>query len=75
MAIHAELAAGRWFDLSLVEQLAHIGSEVDRAIRAWNAGKQTRFVCHLRPHLSFNSGSALCHRSVRRRQYRAASRG
>jgi len=30
---HAELAAGRWFGLSLVEQLAHVGSEVERAIR------------------------------------------
>lgn len=28
---HKELAAGRWFRLSLTEQLAHIGSEVHRA--------------------------------------------
>jgi hypothetical protein len=33
MAIHAELAAGRWFTLSLVEQLAHVGSEVERTMR------------------------------------------
>jgi hypothetical protein len=30
---HPELAAGRWFRLSLVEQLANVGSEVERAIR------------------------------------------
>lgn len=26
--VHRDLAAGRWFDLSLVEQLANVGSEV-----------------------------------------------
>ena len=31
--IHKELAAGRWFQLSLLEQLANIGSDVIRAIR------------------------------------------
>lgn len=31
--IHKELAAGRWFELSLAEQLGNIGSEVSRAIR------------------------------------------
>jgi hypothetical protein len=30
---HRELAAGRWFRLSLVEQLANVGSEIERAIR------------------------------------------
>ena len=30
---HQELAAGRWVRLSLVEQLANVGSEVERAIR------------------------------------------
>ena len=30
---HPELAAGRWFELSLVEQLANVGSEVERTIR------------------------------------------
>lgn len=29
--IHKELASGRWFQLSLSEQLANIGSEVNRA--------------------------------------------
>ena len=31
-AMHRELAAGRWFELSLVEQLANIGSEIERTI-------------------------------------------
>lgn len=34
--LHAELAAGRWQALSLVEQLANTGSEVERAIN-WSA--------------------------------------
>jgi hypothetical protein len=29
---HKELAAGRWFEFSLVEQLANTGSEVERAL-------------------------------------------
>ena len=29
---HQELAAGRWNTLSFVEQMAHIGSEVERAL-------------------------------------------
>jgi hypothetical protein len=29
---HPQLAAGRWNTLPLVEQLAHVGSEVERAI-------------------------------------------
>lgn len=33
-ALHRELAAGRWKTLSLVEQMAHVGSEVERTI-AW----------------------------------------
>jgi len=32
-AIHKELAVGRWFQLSLLEQLGNIGSEVSRAAR------------------------------------------
>ena len=31
-AVHRELAAGRWFELSLVEQMANIGSEIERTI-------------------------------------------
>ena len=32
MIIHKELATGRWFTFSLMEQLAHIGSEISRTI-------------------------------------------
>ena len=28
---HRDLAAGRWWDLPLVEQLGHVGSEISRA--------------------------------------------
>jgi hypothetical protein len=34
--VHAELAAGRWHQMPLVEQLGHVGSEISRAIR-WSA--------------------------------------
>jgi hypothetical protein len=34
--MHRDLAAGRWFELPLVEQLAHVGSEVERTMR-WRA--------------------------------------
>ncbi|MBI2459346.1 MAG: hypothetical protein HYV53_02205 [Parcubacteria group bacterium] len=33
---HKNLAAGRWAELSLAEQMANIGSEVERAIK-WKA--------------------------------------
>lgn len=33
---HKELAAGRWFTLSLVEQMANVGSEVERTLN-WKA--------------------------------------
>ncbi|MEX2437635.1 MAG: hypothetical protein WD449_00085 [Candidatus Babeliales bacterium] len=32
MIQHKELAAGRWFELSLVEQLANIGSDIERTV-------------------------------------------
>lgn len=35
-AHHPSLAAGRWHGFSLVEQLAHVGSEVERALN-WRA--------------------------------------
>lgn len=38
---HQSLAAGKWFTLSLVEQLGNIGSEVGRAMRA--RGDEKRF--------------------------------
>lgn len=41
-ARHASLAAGRWQTLSLVEQMANIGSEVDRALRAVVLGRVER---------------------------------
>jgi hypothetical protein len=34
MALHSELAAGRWHMLTLAQQLANIGSEVSRAAKA-----------------------------------------
>lgn len=33
MIMHKELAAGRWFEFSLVEQLANIGSDIERTIQ------------------------------------------
>ncbi len=30
---HKELASGRWFELSFFEQMANIGSEVERALK------------------------------------------
>jgi hypothetical protein len=32
-ALHRELADGRWGQLSLAEQLGHVGSEISRAVR------------------------------------------
>ncbi len=32
MTIHKQLAAGRWFELSLVEQLANVGSDITRTV-------------------------------------------
>jgi hypothetical protein len=33
---HGELAAGRWWELSIAEQLGNVGSEVGRSIR-WSS--------------------------------------
>ncbi len=33
---HSELAAGRWKQLSFVEQMANVGSEIERCI-SWTA--------------------------------------
>jgi hypothetical protein len=30
---HRDLASGRWWQLSLAEQLGHVGSEISRAVR------------------------------------------
>lgn len=39
---HKELAAGRWKQLSFVEQMANIGSEVERALN-WQAKNNTPY--------------------------------
>ena len=39
---HREAAAGQWFELSLMEQLGNIGTEVARAARAKAAGNEGR---------------------------------
>ena len=41
--VHAEGAAGRWAGLTLMEQMAHIGSEVERTIRAHERVREARF--------------------------------
>ena len=41
--LHTKAAAGGWARLELVEQLGNVGSEVDRAIRAHEAGRADRF--------------------------------
>ena len=38
---HRDLAAGRWWELSLAEQLGNVGSEVSRAIR-WTSQNPDR---------------------------------
>ena len=38
--IHKQLAAGRWFELSLVEQLANVGSDIERTIKWKKKGDQ-----------------------------------
>lgn len=40
--LHASLTAGRWAALSLIEQLANVGSEVERTLRAHDAGRIDR---------------------------------
>ena len=50
MTLHQDLAAGRWKELSLMEQLANIGSEVDeppgRGRRATNSGWMRPLIVH-----------------------------
>lgn len=41
--LHKRAAAGGWARLELVEQLGNVGSEVERAIRAHEAGRADRF--------------------------------
>lgn len=42
MSPHPGLAAGRWHSMSLMDQLANIGSEVGRAARARTLGNEAR---------------------------------
>ncbi len=37
---HKQLAAGRWYELSFVEQMANIGGEVERSLK-WRAKNNT----------------------------------
>lgn len=39
---HKDLAAGRWSELPLLEQMANIGSEVERALR-WRAKNNAEY--------------------------------
>jgi|SRR5215472_12051319 len=41
--VHKELARGRWFEFSVCEQLGNIGSEFERAARAFGRGDRDRF--------------------------------
>jgi hypothetical protein len=40
---HPATASGRWGVMTLVEQMANVGSEVDRSVRAHVDGKVARF--------------------------------
>jgi hypothetical protein len=42
-AHHPALVAGRWHTLPLMEQLGNVGSEVERAFRAYEQGRVDRF--------------------------------
>jgi hypothetical protein len=42
VSIHRDTAT-RWTTLTLMEQLAHVGSEVERTIRAHEANNETRW--------------------------------
>lgn len=42
MTMHAGLASGRWWSLTLADQLANAGADVGRAIRAKAAGDDVR---------------------------------
>jgi hypothetical protein len=41
--VHKELARGRWFAFSVCEQLGNVGSEFERAVRAFRRGDRDRF--------------------------------
>ena len=70
MTEHRTLAAGRWSQLTLAEQLANVGSEVDRAIAAWTARRDDRFERALARALELFDLTATDHRwrGARRRE-------
>lgn len=41
--LHESLAAGRWREFTLAEQLGNVGSEIGRAARAHATGDERRF--------------------------------
>jgi len=41
--VHRVLAQGRWFEFSVCEQLGNVGSEFERAARAFKRGDRDRF--------------------------------
>jgi hypothetical protein len=41
--LHKSLAEGRWLTFSIVEQLANVGSEFERAASAFQRGDRERF--------------------------------
>ncbi|MBI4050763.1 MAG: hypothetical protein HY396_02190 [Candidatus Doudnabacteria bacterium] len=43
MTFHKDLSQGRWFTLSLAEQLGNAGSELNRAISWKNRGDNSKF--------------------------------
>jgi hypothetical protein len=43
--VHKDLASGRWFQFSLAEQLANVGSEVERTI-SWRDKGNTEYSRH-----------------------------
>ncbi len=42
MTMHKDLAAGKWFQLSFCEQMANVGSEIERAI-SWRSKGRSDF--------------------------------
>jgi hypothetical protein len=47
VTLHSGLATGTWGTLNLAEQLANVGSEVERAIKSRNGGHPGRFASAL----------------------------
>jgi len=41
---HAELANGRWFTMTIAEQLGNIGSDYERALRWKEKGEEKMFI-------------------------------